>query len=420
VYWLIENISQLSRFYESGYKEGFLEIIPYNNTVHPTQNQVSLVYLRPLETTKGYMVCIDHSETMSLKKDWVEKLLQNYNTLYTTDQKAALHYFNLDNLFDITSPPFQFTPPSTPTHDLFYRQHKNRTDLNTIIPAVKHYEICEKIFENLKDELGREKTKYDEFFSRASIVFNLVERSGIKVDKHTFEEYFHDITQDYVYTQYNLKTTTTRPSNKFNGVNYAALNKENGCRNSIIPRNNKLLEIDISAYHPTLASKIVKYTFPTQDIHSHFAEMYGVDYKTAKELTFKQLYGGVFKQYQDLEFFQKVTKYIEEIWGKFNTEGQVKCPVSNYIYKKDKLNDMNPQKLFNYILQNVETSVNILVLEEIFSILSNKKTKMVLYTYDAFLFDVDESEKVIEKIEGIFKKFKLNIKKTEGKNYNFI
>ena len=35
------------------------------------------------------------------------------------------------------------------------------------------------------------------------------------------------------------------------------------------------------------------------------AEVYKVDYEKSKELTFKQLYGGVFKEYENLEFFKK-------------------------------------------------------------------------------------------------------------------
>ena len=49
-----------------------------------------------------------------------------------------------------------------------------------------------------------------------------------------------------------------------------------------------------------------------------FAEMYGVDYKKAKELTFKQLYGGVFDQYKDLEFFKKVQVYTDDLWDSFS------------------------------------------------------------------------------------------------------
>ena len=82
-----------------------------------------------------------------------------------------------------------------------------------------------------------------------------------------FSKYFHAVDGEYVNTQFNLKTTTTRPSNKFNNVNYAALNKENGCRKSFIPRNNRFVEIDISAYHPSLSARLIDYDFAGVDIH---------------------------------------------------------------------------------------------------------------------------------------------------------
>ena len=81
---------------------------------------------------------------------------------------------------------------------------------------------------------------------------------------------------------------------------------------------------------------------------------------------------------------------------------------------------MNPQKLFNYTLQNLETSTNVLVLWDILCILKGCKTKLVLYTYDSFLFDFDESEStILEDIRKVFKNFKLNIKEIEGYDYNF-
>ena len=42
-----------------------------------------------------------------------------------------------------------------------------------------------------------------------------------------------------------------------------------------------------------------------------FAKMYKVDYKKAKEITFKQIYGGIWKEYEELEFFKKVKVYTE-------------------------------------------------------------------------------------------------------------
>lgn len=35
MYWLIENEEQLKGFYNSGYKEAFIEIIPFNDRIHP-------------------------------------------------------------------------------------------------------------------------------------------------------------------------------------------------------------------------------------------------------------------------------------------------------------------------------------------------------------------------------------------------
>ena len=421
MYWLVENEEQLNVLINSGYKEAFIEVIPYNDTIHPVQNHVSLVYIRPIKASKGFMVCITHSECLNALNTRINDLLSKFEVLYCRDKKEILHYFPIKALYDINTPPTTYIRPTTQTHELYYREHKDNPELNLIIPIVKHYEICETIFRDLKANINREKTKYDEFFnSRVSVVFNAIERSGIRIHNDTFSEYFHAVDGEYVNTQFNLKTTTTRPSNKFNNVNYAALNKENGCRKSFIPRNNRFVEIDISAYHPSLSARLIDYDFAGVDIHSHFASLYGVDYKKSKELTFKQLYGGVFKNYKHLEFFQKIEKYVGELWSKFQSDGFIECPISGYVYKKENLENMNPQKLFNYVLQNLETSMNVLVLWDMFRILRGYKTKLVLYTYDSFLLDWDEEEiELLGKIRDIFKKYKLNIKEIEGYDYNF-
>ena len=421
MYWLVENEEQLNVLINSGYKKAFIEVIPYNDTIHPVLNHVSLVYIRPIEASKGFMVCITHSESLNALNTRVNELIGKFEVLYCRDKKEILHYFPNKTLYDITPPPHTYIRPTTQTHDLYYSKHKDNPELNLIIPIVKHYELCETIFGDLKANINKEKTKYDEFFnSRVSVVFNAIERSGIRIHNETFSEYFHAVDGEYVHTQFNLKTTTTRPSNKFKNVNYAALNKENGCRKSFIPRNNRFVEIDISAYHPSLASRLINYDFADIDIHAHFATLYNVDYKKSKELTFKQLYGGVFENYRHLEFFQGVEKYVGETWRKFESDGFVECEISGYRYKKENLQNMNPQKLFNYLLQNLETSMNVRILWDMCSILRKCKTKLVLYTYDSFLFDLDNSEEgVLEEIREVFKKYKLNIKEIEGYDYNF-
>jgi hypothetical protein len=156
------------------------------------------------------------------------------------------------------------------------------------------------------------------------------------------------------------------------------------------------------------------------DIHDHLAKLYKVSYAKSKELTFKQLYGGVFQQYEHLEYFKKIKEYIHNMWLDFYQGADIVCPISNYVYQRDYYKEMNPQKLFNYLLQNLETSMNVRILWDIFSILRGKKTKLILYTYDSFLFDYSEDEKeIMDEIHSVFNKYKLNIKIKQGYDYDF-
>jgi len=418
MFWLVESEDQFNRFCNYSYKEAFVEVIPYNNWTHPTQNEVCAVYIRPLLATKGFIIPISHSETLNINIDDVTRVLSKYKALYVRDKKEFLHYFTLKTLFDITLTSNTYIQEYTQTHSYFYSKMGDKTDVNRIIPIVKHYEYCENMFNDLKDKINE---PINEFYNtKTTVVFNALERSGLRIDRERFESHFHPISGEYTYTQYNFKTLTGRPSNKFKGVNYAALNKDNGSRKCFIPRNNNFIEFDIGAYHPTLLAKLVGYDFGDQDVHMAFAEMYGVDYQKAKELTFKQLYGGVFDQYKDLEFFKKVQVYTDELWEAYQENGWIESPISGHQFIEENLEDMKPQKLLNYVLQNLETAMNVCILWDIFKILKGKKTKLVLYTYDSFLFDFSKDEKELyNNIIDIFKKYKLQIKVNYGSTYDF-
>ena len=53
---------------------------------------------------------------------------------------------------------------------------------------------------------------------------------------------------------------------------------------------------------------------------------------------------------------------------------------------------MTKAKLFNYLIQAKETSENMHTLGVIHESLKGKKTKVVLYNYDAFVFDFCDAE----------------------------
>ena len=419
MFWLIEGEDKFKEFCNRGFEEVFMDIIPLNHWQHPVENSICAFYIRPLRETKGYMLPINHSECLNLFEDEVYLELKNFKKIYVRDKKEFLHYTILKPLIDVTLNIPTYIPPQTQAHSFIYRQYSDRVDTNAIVPITKHYEVCEQVYDDLEHRVT---TAVNPFYNdKATLVFNAIERNGIKIDKNEFKNYFDRTPSDeFVYTAYNLNTLTTRPSNKHDGINYAALPKENGCRKSFIPRNDVFVEFDISAYHPTLSGMLVDYDFGDNDIHKAFASMYGVDYNKAKELTFKQLYGGVFKEYRDLPFFKATSEYIRTTWETFQTEGVITCPISNYEYKRDVLENMNPQKLFNYILQNMETSLNIEILFRIFKLLKGRNTKLVLYTYDSFLFDVDEHElPVLDEIKQVFYKLKLRITEKNGSNYDF-
>ena len=418
MFWLVENKEQFKEFCNKGFKEAFVEIIPNNPFQHPIENSICAFYVRPIGDRKGYILPFTHSECSSLFEDEVYVYLKSLETIYVRDKKEFLHYTILKQLVDITLSLPPYIPPQTTAHTILYGRFPNMLTVNQLVPITKHYEVCEQIYDDLEHRVN---TAVNPFYNDiATLVFNAIERNGIKINKELYEKHFHEPNSEIVYTSYNFKTLTTRPSNRFGGVNFAAINKEDGSRQAFIPRNGEFVEYDISAYHPTLAARLVDFDFGDSDIHESFAQMYGVDYAKAKELTFKQLYGGVFEQYKDLEFFKLTSAYIRTIWEKYETEGKLICPISNHEFKRDELENMNPQKLFNYVLQNMETSVNIKILYRILKLLKNKRTKLVLYTYDSFLFDFAKGEEdVLEQIKSVFNKLKLHIKVKNGPSYDF-
>jgi hypothetical protein len=414
MFWLIENKDQLDKFITRDATRAFIEIIPFSYNIHPADNNyISLIYVRPLGYD-GYIVAINHEETLNtLDISWLDR----FDVLYVRDKKEVLHYIFHPNIIDLTLNRHNYQKPLTNTHNHFYSKYPYKKDLNTLIPVTKHFEYCENLYDDLKFNIDE---PINDFYNRKSTVaFYALESNGIRICKDKFEKKFHSIHNDTIYTQYNFKTTTTRPSNKFRGVNYSALSKKDDSREAFIPCNDMFIEMDISAYHPSLLAKLIDYEFNEEDIHEAFAKMYGVEYKEAKQLTFKMLYSGNFGKYSELDFFKKAKQFTNIIWEEFNNNGFIECPVSKYKFEKTNLEDINPPKLLNYLLQNLETSNNVLILWRIFKILKNKQTKLVLYNYDSFLFDFHKSEKhLVDELKMLFKEFGLRIKLSYGTNYS--
>ena len=289
------------------------------------------------------------------------------------------HYDYLPTMYDLEMELFHlaedFDVDERPIYTIFRRRKAPKA--NDLIPIWKHYEQ----FQDWKDMVVLHDIKPSKFSKLYPKCLNWIEKSGL-------------YTQGGMeYTQYNMLTTTSRPSNTFGGINYAALPKDGEARSRFVSRfdGGKLYQLDFDGYHLRLIGKLIGVEIPLNiKAHKWLADQYGAELKDAKAITFRQLYGGVQDEYKHIPFFQKTSEYIERLWNDFSRVSLTFTPfMSRKIKKYDSL---NKNKLFNYILQSVETERNILILEKLSKMVDSHKSLPVLYTYDSILFDVDPSD----------------------------
>ena len=81
--------------------------------------------------------------------------------------------------------------------------------------------------------------------------------------------------------------------------------------------------------------------------------------------------------------------------------------------------DLNRNKVFNYLIQALETESNIKKILKVQDYLLNKNTKLVLYGYDSFLFDFSQQDGVetLKDIKSILEENKHYTKSKMGLNY---
>jgi hypothetical protein len=426
MFYIIEKQDQLDQLHIG--EDTFIHIIPTNENYHPTLQNISLLYVRWIKGHKGYILCINHSESLSLSITDILAKLSKVNNIYTLDKKAVLHHFPTlsPQLIDV-----QLINSYQHFQEINIEQYESKVESDfkrkyyteapsTLIPIAKHYEKYENIYDHIEqtiNKISENIREYDFLNHYVAPLFYNIEKQGIKLSKEPFVEHFKtlpnpkfSVSKGKIYTQYNLYTLTGRPSNSFNGINFAALNKTNGERAAFIPENDILVEIDFKAYHPTIIAKLAGYEF-TGNIYDQLAnEFSGSTPETIKELVFQQLYGGVRKDFQDKPFFSQVNDYTNQLWS---NDGAIGAQFGKR-FTKQMIENPTPQKLLNYIVQNTETIFNVVQFSAVINFLKDKKTKIILYTYDSILLDYDSSETLLNSITSLLK---FNYSTKSGHNY---
>ena len=398
-------------------------VVPVLSSIykHPARNKVCLLYVYLLSNQQEYIFTLNHQESLYTDVK-IDEILNN--TVYVYSKKKfkysytgkcqlidldLIHYFTHNTSININD---------IEIYDKFDRLYYEFKKINELIPITKHYEFANVISSQMIPLVEQFVTsKPFEYYNELYIdSFYEIEKNGLYVDYEMFLDKFgqNGLEQNLTFSEYNMFTTTGRPSNRYSGINYAALRKDDGCRKSFVSRHGKsgiLIQFDYDSYHLKLISKLIGYKFPSdENIHTYLGkQFFNTDtltkeqYTKSKEISFQQLYGGVRDEYKHIDFYNKTSDYIQQMWYDFKYDGFVETPLFNRKLHKHFFKDISGTKLFNYLLQAFETERNVYIINQLNEYLSTKFTKLVLYTYDSFLldFNLDDGKETIQEVKRI-------------------
>jgi hypothetical protein len=366
-----------------------------------------------------YNIVLDHTESEENKLDIKE--LSKIKRFFVDDAKEFYHLTGLENCYDsklLTHFNNNKTEPPILPHIFEHLGKSKKQGINKVVPLTKVIEYAEAKLNTIQEpkNITRPYLKYNNSLK----TFAKIEGSGIKITMGPFKRVFKN---DYAYSNFNILTTTGRPSNTFRGINLGALNKNDDTRNQIVTRHKPgmLVEFDYDAYHLRLLAKILKYDVPLDvSLHQYFADtIYKSSYDEAKRISWQILYGNIKVKEKENPFFYKVDQMSDLLWGYFKKHKHFKSHIYRRHFASSNVPDANKNKVLNYFIQSYETEQNIETINRIQDFLKSRSTDMILYTYDSFLFDLDRSEglRMVLDLKEILQAGSFPVKVKAGLNY---
>ena len=431
-YFIIETKEQLDKL-EIGTR-CFIDIVSLSEDAHPSLTSPSVIYFN--DFNKGYIIPINHTEGFSLDWNHVKDFIQSHLKVYVLDKKWHSYFFDERKcLIDVYHTMLDEKGSTTDldcytnVHKDFYYKHKYLENVNSILPISKHYERCECMYESALPYIARVPENLD-WLHDYTEAYLWVEQQGIKINEKTFDKYYeptwksNSIKDGKIYTKYNLFNITSRPTNAYNALNFLALPKDKS-RSAFIPANDIFVEFDFDGYHLRLIANTIGFELPTNvSIHTYLGQQYfnkkeltSEEYQESKKITFRQLYNGVESKYKRIEFFYKVAIFIEDMWETGQHQKYIKLPNGRLL----RALDFNPQKLFNYYVQCLETVNNVKKLLKLKELLETKRSKVVLVVYDSILVDFskEDGRETLDQIRDILQEDNYLVKVQLGKSYDF-
>jgi len=386
--------------------------------LHNAQNRVSSLHFL-FDDGTFYTVVVKHPDAPQFEID-----LSNSYKLVTLHKKELLHLTNAVNVVDLATIVhlnYDVIPLYREYYTMMIHHIKNQfkfKNLHLSIPLTSWVETAEAFLQHCQHLYQRcqstENTPGFAFINDITIpTLTKIENAGLWTTDNQF-----------VYSDYNIYTSTGRPSNAFGGINFAALNKNDGTREKFVSRfgeNGTLVQFDYEAFHPRLAAELIGYKLPETSVHEFLAKQYyGTDeitpeqYEESKSRTFSLMYG-----YSDdtggVEFFQKLKEYSSNLWEKYRQNGFVLSETG----RKVMVVEPTGNKVFNYMMQLTETEEAIARVSNVCKYLESFNSKVILYTYDAILLDVPNDElDIMENVAQILSTGRYPVRQYRGHNYN--
>jgi hypothetical protein len=406
--FLIESDKQLQQLADSRQDIKLIFPVWTSTTEHELATSISFIYCR--SESNEWIINLNHIDANTCSISRINDLVNSDTLVYGNRylQTCGIDYEWA--YFEQWGVPFRFEDFSEPVYKGFRNGY---SDMNGCIPIVKWFEQLQRLpMPTISDPSIR---RYSTHIS----VLGRIEESGLHINPEIIKS--KHIHNGLVYTKYNPYTITGRPSNRHGGINWAALNKSDGIREGIISRweGGQFIQMDYESYHIRLIARLIGYELPTdKTAHQYFAELYGVDYEEAKRITFRYLYGGMDAVALEIPFFRKVNEWSEKMWNDFVIRGYIETPVFKRRIGFKRIEEPSQQKVFNYLLQALETEVNYKKLAELVEYMGTKKSKIVLYTYDAILIDLHPNEMaIINEASAILSRGGFPVRTYCGQNY---
>jgi hypothetical protein len=413
---------------------------------HVMNNRISFIYVK--SKTNEWIINVNNGDGLGIKVEALEQLLDTHNTQFIFNYKAVLQILPFTKGLDIDLARFieygyhDIELGDNQLNQFYKSKFKSEPYLNDSIPMVKQIELIQQYVSKFSINIDKNTIQYIDDVTKA---FSYIESSGLKIDGDYVLTYnpVHLTKDNMVYTQYNLMTSTLRPSNRYGGVNYAALKKDTGERKAFISRfdDGELISCDFEAYHPRLLMDIIyqmklnstanvkemqwmkDFYGSGLDFYTWIGNQIGIDDRNAvKTLIFQNLYGGIRSELLGIQYFKEI-QHLTDLLSETIVKNKAIFTHSYHIqFGIERLEPITPAKVLNYYIQAYETERNIRKILKIKEKLEGKHTKLILYTYDAFVFDVHPTEKqylysdIIPLLRGGFGRYE--VKTTTGKNYD--